>query len=62
MSQLRRGMLSYQRMGCWQAGQWEPGWTIDWRRGMREMQTFRKLPKRRPRANPISSAVWRVTI
>src|SRR5271157_102297 len=48
-SQLTRGTLSYQRMGASQSSQWDGGVTIDWSRGMRLIQTFRKLPN----ANPV---------
>ena len=34
----------------------ERGWTIDSCLGIREMQTFRKLPKRRPRRKAAASS------
>src|ERR1700743_1901934 len=54
-NQLMRGTLSYQRMATPQFGQWELGRTMDSRLGRREIQTLRKLPKRRPRTKPIAS-------
>jgi len=52
-------MLSNQRMECLQVGQFEAGKTMDSPRGMREMQTLRKLPRSRPRRNPRNWAKWR---
>ena len=54
-SQLTTGMLSYQRMAASHFGQRERGWTTDLPCGRREMQTFRKLPKIRPRTKPMAS-------
>src|ERR1039458_10839578 len=54
-SQLRTGMLSYQRMVWPHAMQRERGDTMDSWAGRREMQTLRKLPKSRPTRNPSSS-------
>ena len=48
-------MLSYQRIGWRQEMQCERGVTMLSRAGRREMQTFRKLPKSRPRKNAASS-------
>jgi hypothetical protein len=36
-------------MGAKQRGQREPGETMDWPSGMREMHTFRKLPMMIPK-------------
>ena len=36
-------------MGVWQRGQREPGETMDWPSGMREMHTLRKLPMMIPK-------------
>lgn len=41
-------MLSYQRIGAPHCGHRERGDTMDSCFGRREMQTFRKLPKRSP--------------
>jgi hypothetical protein len=60
MSQLRRGILSYQRMGDPHWGQCEPGLMIDSPLGTREMQTFRKLPKRRPKRKAKSGITFGV--
>lgn len=50
-SQPKIGILSNQRMGCLQAGQWEPGLTRLIRAGRRYTTTFRKLPTTPPTAN-----------
>ncbi len=41
-------MLSRGAMAWLQAGQCEPGQTMDSSRGMRQMQTLRKLPMHSP--------------
>ena len=41
-------MLSHGAMAWLQAGQCEPGKTMDSSRGMRQMQTLRKLPMQSP--------------
>ena len=48
-------MLSYQRMGWRQRGAVGAGFDDARARGRREMQTFRKLPKSRPRRKAGSS-------
>ena len=42
------GILSKKRIGWEQPGQWEEGKTMDSSRGIRQMQTFRKLPIKAP--------------
>src|SRR5882757_11537318 len=49
ISQLKTGMLSYGLIGLRQRGHREPGETMERPSGMREMQTFRKLPKMMPK-------------
>src|SRR5258708_34214956 len=49
ISQLKTGMLSYGLIGLRQRGQREPGETMERPSGMREMQTFRKLPMTMPK-------------
>src|SRR5580704_8658605 len=58
--QLRSGMLSYQRMDAPHCGQRERGWIIDSPFGMREIQTFRKLPKIRPDKKPTNWITFEV--
>jgi hypothetical protein len=48
ISQERMGMLSYGLMGAAQFGQRDAGKTIETSSGIREMQTFRKLPIIKP--------------
>src|ERR1700739_2649954 len=48
-SQLKTGMLSYGLIGLRQRGHREPGETMETPSGMREMQTFRKLPMTMPK-------------
>ena len=48
-SQPKTGTLSYQRIGVWHRGHREPGETMETPSGMREMQTFRKLPMTMPK-------------
>ena len=48
-SQPKTGMLSYGLIGVRQRGQREPGETMERPSGMREMQTFRKLPMTMPK-------------
>jgi hypothetical protein len=51
-------MLSYGRIGAPHFGHADAGITIDFRSGMRSMQTFRKLPMISPKQNtntPISA-------
>src|SRR5258708_38205181 len=47
--QLKAGMLSYGLIGWRQRGEREPGETMETPSGMREMQTFRKLPMTMPK-------------
>ena len=47
-------MLSYHAIGRVQCGQREPGNTMDCSRGIRTMQTFKKLPMQLPSANHAS--------
>jgi hypothetical protein len=47
-SQPRTGTLSYGLIGFKQRGHREPGATMEIPSGMREMQTFRKLPMQIP--------------
>src|SRR5258708_14214251 len=49
ISQLKTGMLSYGLIGLRQRGHREPGETMETPSGMREMQTFRKLPMTMPK-------------
>src|SRR5260221_8340959 len=49
ISQPKRGMLSYGLIGLRQRGHREPGETMETPSGMREMQTFRKLPMTMPK-------------
>jgi len=44
-------MLSRHAIGAWQCGQRERGVTIERSRGMRLIQTFRKLPNTSPMTN-----------
>ena len=53
--QLSSGMLSYQPMVVWHSGQRERGLLMLLCFGRREMQTFRKLPRSKPRANTATS-------
>ncbi len=48
MSQLRTGILSYGAIALLHLGQLDAGRTIDLPAGMRNMQTFRKLPITKP--------------
>src|SRR6202790_5736817 len=48
-SQPKTGMLSYGLIGLRQRGEREPGETMERPSGMREMQTFRKLPMTMPK-------------
>ncbi len=50
-AQLSTGILSYGRMGAPHFGHADAGITIDFRCGMRMMQTFRKLPINSPKMN-----------
>lgn len=49
-------MLSYQRMGVPQAGQWLPGHAMEKRRGPRQMTTLKKLPQIVPKRK--AKAAW----
>jgi hypothetical protein len=49
ISQPKTGMLSWGLIGLRQRGQREPGETMERPSGMREMQTFRKLPMTMPK-------------
>src|SRR6266436_2321381 len=49
ISQPKTGMLSYGLIGLRQRGHREPGETTETPSGMREMQTFRKLPMTMPK-------------
>src|SRR6266568_3704684 len=49
-------MLSYHSSAFWQLGQRDAGSTMDCLRGIRWMQTFRKLPSSRPNMTTATSA------
>src|SRR5260370_32519884 len=49
IGQLKTGRLAYGWIGLRQRGHREPGETMETPSGMREMQTFRKLPMTMPK-------------
>src|ERR1700760_2732454 len=57
---LKRGILSRAPMGVLHWGQCDAGRTTERWRGRRLMQTFRKLPKARPKSN--AKTIWKVSI
>src|ERR1700757_4377793 len=68
ISQPKTGMLSYGLIGLRQRGHREPGEMMETPSGMREMQTFRKLPMTMPKRkkkkgikdSTVPQAVWRL--